>query len=120
MLRGMVQKMEKGQKMGRLIDADELTKEFEWLESQANDKDRVQDAMQRIKKAPTVDAVEVIRCKDCENCKVRWVQGIIGKAGKRYPIYYCYHWDYEVDSGPNQVNEDDFCSYGERRSDETD
>lgn len=110
--------MEKGQGMGRLIDADELTKEFEWLESQANDKDRVKDAMQRIKKAPTVDAVEVVRCKDCENCEVRQEQIIIGEVGKRYPIYYCHHWDYDPGMSPNQVEEDDFCSYGERRSDE--
>lgn len=39
----------------RPIDADELIKEFEWLESQSNDKDRVQDAIQRIKNAPTIE-----------------------------------------------------------------
>jgi hypothetical protein len=33
-----------------------LIKEFEWLESQSNDKDRVQDAIQRIKNAPTIDS----------------------------------------------------------------
>ena len=79
--------------MGRLIDADELTKEFEWLESQANDKDRVQDAMQRIKKAPTVDAVEVVRCGKCEELHREWYCGLSGMP----------------------VDEDDFCSFGKEK-----
>ena len=79
--------------MGRLIDADELTKEFEWLESQANDKDRVQDAMQRIKKAPTVDAVEVVRCGKCEELHREWYCGLSGMP----------------------VDEDDFCSLGKEK-----
>ena len=92
--------MEKGTKMGRLIDADELIKEFEWLESVVYEKNRVQDAIQRIKNAPTVDAVEVVRCKNCE-----------------------YHiWDDDVDYICGYfgayTRSDDFCSYGERRSDE--
>lgn len=79
--------------MGRLIDADELTKEFEWLESQANDKDRVQDAMQRIKKAPTVDAEEVVRCGKCEELHREWYCGLSGMP----------------------VDEDDFCSFGKEK-----
>ena len=48
---------------------------------------------------PTVDAVEVVRCKDCKH----WTMG------------YCNNFAY-YDYEPT-TNEDDFCSYGERRND---
>lgn len=65
---------------------------------------------------PTVDAVEVVRCKDCEHFEQRF--GIVGDAtGKVYCGGYCYRWDYEPGMSPNQVDGDDFCSYGERRAD---
>jgi hypothetical protein len=57
-----------------------------------------------IDKAPTVDAVEVVRCKDCEN---------------RYPVrlrngeVYFYKCDFH----DIEVEPDDFCSSGERRTD---
>lgn len=47
--------------------------------------------------APTVDAVEVVRCKGC----------IHHQKG------YCNHFGY-YDYAP-KVDDDDFCSYGERR-----
>lgn len=53
----------------------------------------------------TVDAVEVVRCKDC-----KWWQD--NNAG--YPSEYC-KWD--KDETPDY---DDFCSMGERREDATD
>ena len=49
---------------------------------------------------PTVDAVEVVRCKDCKH----WTMG------------YCNNFAY-YDYEPT-TNEDDFCSYGERREGE--
>lgn len=56
--------------------------------------------------APTVDAVEVVRCKDCQQFE------------PTCPGYgYCYHWDYEPGMSPNEVEDDDFCSYGKRRED---
>lgn len=48
-----------------------------------------------IENAPTVDAVEVVRCKDCTS---------YGGTG----------WCCEHDTC---MEEDDFCSYGERRTD---
>ena len=48
-----------------------------------------------------VEYAEVVRCKVCTN----------------YYRGYCYHWDYEEGMSPNSVDEDDFCSYGERRTD---
>ena len=54
-----------------------------------------------INELPTVDAVEVVRCKDCKHYE------------ETYPGYgYCYHWDYEDGSSPNAVESDDFCSSG--------
>lgn len=61
----------------------------------------------RVEMAPTVDAVEVVRCRDCACYE------------ERHPgCGYCYHWDYEQGMSPNSVYADDFCSYGERRTDE--
>ena len=60
----------------------------------------------RVKKhindAPTVDAVEVVRCKDCRRCGV-YTSGNL----------YCTHPNGLADPKP-----DDFCSYGERREGE--
>lgn len=70
----------------RLIDADELMKEFEkngtWWEQV------------RLEEAPTVDAVQVVRCKDC-------IYRDCNREGQ--PNIICY-----------QMHDDDFCSYGER------
>lgn len=56
-----------------------------------------------IENCPTVDAVPVVRCKDCYACeKVSYCGG----GQKRV----CRLFD-------RQMQEDDFCSYGERRED---
>ena len=52
---------------------------------------------------PTVDAVEVVRCKDCKYNDHK-------KAFRTEGIWCCY-WG--IDPDPN-----DFCSYGERREGE--
>ena len=54
---------------------------------------------------PTIDAVEVVRCKDC----ISYETSLCFSGG------YCYHWDYEPGMSPNTVEEDDFCSHGERK-----
>lgn len=56
-----------------------------------------------IANAPTVDAVEVVRCKDCKY----W------ECGKDYEPY-CNHWGNMM----SDTNAEDFCSYGERRAGE--
>ena len=58
----------------------------------------------QIAAAPAVDAVEVVRCKDC----------IYYETGKDY-LPYCNHPDSGIAYFPE---EDDFCSYGERRDDD--
>ncbi len=55
-----------------------------------------------IDKAPTVDAVEVVRCKDCKHCDPE-----------------NYHCDHPMGTSfPFPRKTDDFCSYGERRKGE--
>ena len=61
------------------------------------------------KKAPTVDAVEVVRCKDCKYCdRHHLVDGLFC-----YRLYEKYKKEY-----PQMIIEidaDDFCSRGEKR-----
>lgn len=68
-----------------------------------------------IDNAQTVDAVEVVRCKYCKHAEpYKRMNGAIG--------YYC-HCEYSVFEYADRrkytpVREsDDFCSYGERRTD---
>lgn len=83
--------------MARLIDADALWRKFEnepWYDNE----DRDEIALPLVDDAPTVDAVEVVRCKDCK-----------------------YHEDEEIGMVycPNAlggwVGENWFCAYGERK-----
>lgn len=77
-----------------LIDAEELKKE---LLSRAFFPALVKHA---IEKCPTVDAVEVVRCKDCKYWDDdRRCNGIENGLVREY------------------TREDDFCSYGERKND---
>ena len=65
--------------------------------------------LQVIAEAPTVDAAEVVRCKDCKSCKLCYPEKQIGKEAT--PGWYCKkHKSYR--------RPDDFCSYGERREGE--
>lgn len=54
----------------------------------------------RIKAAPTVDAVEVVRCKDCKHYEIH----------KPKVLENCERNGYIIPMKP-----DDFCSYGERK-----
>ena len=94
--------------MPRLIDAEELELQFD-----VSDEDII--AKEIIRNAPTVDAVPVVRCRDC----IAFEE--IGKhptnnGGTSFG--YCYHWEYEQGMSPNQVDGNDFCSYGKRKVDE--
>lgn len=96
--------------MARLIDADALKRQFidyvrtephfHWGDWQnmcinGNEIDEV------IANASTVDAAEVVRCKDCW----QWSRNV-GVADS--PNGHCFYHDIEM-------NGNDFCSYGERR-----
>ena len=87
----------------RLIDANSLTKTiktvFGKIRTDWDAMDRLFNQVQElvldiVKKAPTVDAVEVVRCKDCKH----YDNGGCGK---------CY--------GEYEPNQNDFCSCGERK-----
>lgn len=86
----------------RLIDADALKKECSRLPCVIDDEGlvfmRMKGVINRINNAPTVDAVEVVRCRDCRN-------------GSQYDDgsdnYVCRLGGTKKGSG--------FCSDGERR-----
>lgn len=106
----------------RLIDANEcleLLGDAEWdasLEDQC-EAETVHKCIRLIKGIPAVDAVEVVRCKDC-----RWAEPyerMDSKIG-----YYCKFCGHSFKYGTNwerlfnPIKEsNDFCSYGERRTD---
>lgn len=91
----------------RLIDADALREEH------CNDcsvdiqesckSDPVCASLMWVHEATTIDAVPVVRCRDCKyNSEAK----AIGEDS-----LWCDYWAIDPD-------ENDFCSYGERRSDE--
>lgn len=81
----------------RLIDA-ESTKKL--AQKHLIDPYHIVSACAVIDKAETVDAVPVVRCRECKK------SSFDGKYGKRW----CNRdWNCTL------VNDDDFCSWGERR-----
>ena len=66
--------------------------------------ERLSDAARDLDKAPAVDAVEVVRCKDCKH-----VESVVTPYGERWS---CYAWDrYTYPDGYCQEGEFD----GERK-----
>ena len=102
----------------RLIDANALEAVFmktkmiavfpNWRNMDMLAKCAVVEYAKRVKdivtNAPTVDAVEVVRCKDCKH---RY-------NGKdcTHPLLLSYSW-----GAIRKLKDNDFCSYGERRTD---
>lgn len=88
----------------RLIDADlavaKCNEDIEAVKDISQRVDGILDAVMNIHECPTVDAVEVVRCKDC-------------KHYTEPNIEYC-----ELYGAMILWNKDDFCSRGERRTDE--
>lgn len=62
----------------------------------------------------SLEMVQVVRCKDCTHFDER-CRFASEETGEAWCSGYCYHWDYESGMSPNQVDGDDFCSYGERK-----
>ena len=88
--------------MSRLIDADTLFAEFEnvgWY----NNADRDEIAEPLILQAPTIDAVNVVRCKDCK----------YASDNKAYGCMLNHFNDNDYDY--HRMYADDFCSRGERK-----
>ena len=61
------------------------------------------EACEQIELMPTVDAVEVVRCKDCKYLSHR-------HSGMSLEIY-----EYACSLTNREVSANDFCSYGERK-----
>ena len=59
-----------------------------------------------IAKMPTVEAVEVVRCKDCKFCER---DHTLDGGGDEY--YYCWH----VVMEHGQARPNEFCCHGERK-----
>ena len=101
----------------RLIDAnalmEEIKKEHDYIMQDPEVSNQIKwreavcfhRAWDAIQKAPTVDAVEVVRCKDCK----RWF-------GNWY-MDGCAEWHGHCHNDDEPVGrwESDFCSYGERK-----
>ena len=62
----------------------------------------VDDAKAELEEAPTIDAAQVVRCKDCKYIKEDFAE-----------TFHCENLD-------TSVWEDHFCCWAERREDETD
>lgn len=84
--------------MSRLIDADKLEKQEYWGNERCFDYVDAED----IDNAPTVDAVEVVRCKDCKYRIYKDMGEEIGEIGG-CALFNC------------AMTNDDFCSYGEKK-----
>ena len=89
----------------RLIDANALTDQiianFQIAVWDGASSQECQLALETIEDAPTVDAVEVVRCEDCKY----FGHNIENDT-------YC-----RCTGGLSDPEENDFCSYGERRTD---
>ena len=98
--------------MTRLIDANSILDDFlkRYTEMEKDGKlvfaacEIKQDFADMISNATTVDAVEVVRCKDCKHYK---------------PQKKSAHWENRANYCNRvvtiKVQPDDFCSYGERK-----
>lgn len=99
----------------RLIDANKaqavLVNMAEHLQETGNPEmaGAVGYAAEVIGKQKTVDAVEVVRCKECKSCMLCYPEKRLDKEAT--PGWFCkVHKRYR--------KPDDFCSYGERREGE--
>ena len=81
----------------RLIDADALIRKFKTASPMAIDG----RARQIVDDMPTIDAVEVVRCKDCKYCL----------SGDEYEL-----WCNGFCSPARLVRADDFCSHGKSKN----
>ena len=89
--------------MSRLIDADRLLGFVDFDKAVIGEEHEVRDIIAMIKTAPTVDAVEVVRCKECTH-----YAEIQGELKGECLLHGYGREDFIVES-------DDFCSCGKRR-----
>ena len=93
-----------GEEMSRLIDADELKKAVEDFPNCYNGWSDTYDKafiIGAIEEAPTIDAVEVVRCRECKY----WIDN----SFEDDDLFRECRW-----RDDETTDEDDYCSYGER------
>ena len=88
--------------MSRYIDLDALLKSINKNVAEAHN-ERCAQLLEAISNAPTVDVVEVVRCKDCKHCT------LTEEGEHAHDDIVC---DYFMTDG---MLDNDYCSYGERR-----
>lgn len=92
----------------RMIDANKVIDSMQkCLDEEPDKKGSVayfafESIIECLKQVPTVDAVEVVRCKDC----------------RHYSCGFCMHSQWWNEDDATTVESNDFCSYGERINDE--
>ncbi len=99
--------------MSRYIDADNLIKSVTDKTLIFEENTPIEEALaeqmavvlEEIDNAPTDDVVEVVRCKDC---KYLYCFSAIDRR------FYCRHYPHGLE-GINIVEDNPYCSYGERR-----
>lgn len=96
--------------MGRLIDADALLPNGVFYVNASNPMTSIDELLNRINNAPTVDAVPVVRCKDCKwrggfGCPM-YSEEIIERDDDGYREVDFFETDNALDDG--------FCDRGER------
>lgn len=91
----------------RLIDA---TRIEQYILNNCSDNEEINTIYAEIINAPTVDAVPIVRCKDCVYCK-RYND--VWYLPKRDELLCTLH------VANYHTTENDFCSWGERKEDET-
>ena len=106
--------------MSRLIDADNLLKQYERIDWYSVSKEgqfmrgattednpfiHYYDGEEIIKNAPTVDAVEVVRCRECKHLNVVNRKEIYAHCPKTNTVFLPFDLD----------TREHFCSLGERK-----
>ena len=92
--------------MSRYIDADALKQSIPMYQGEYPIMMRA--VITAINAAPTVDVVEVVRCKDCKHLTVVNNESIYARCEKTGYIF----WSFETDTREH------FCAYGERREED--
>ena len=108
----------------RLIDADALFKNNCVVFHGEDGAIVAQQMIEVINSAPTIDAVPVVRCRDCKWYEADTDWGYDETTGRRdhskivkKPYGECHGQNFHfTEDGFLRVGDDDFCSYGERRS----
>lgn len=87
----------------RLIDADELVSKIDELSEGAGFYKPIYEGFSKaVKNQPTIDAVPVVRCKDCKYHRIMETKE-------------SFLWWHNCKLLCADIDEDDFCSYGERK-----